>query len=241
MHYYPHHIGDFIKETANLNDHQLATYLRMIWAYYLDEKPFDNDCESIAFAVRSDEKTVHLLLKHYFELIEDKWHQKRCDREIEHYKSNSEKGRKAAEARWNKHNQKQQTQSEGNADAMHMHTKTDANAMVFNANQEPRTKNHNVEQKTDNASATQKPNSNGSRLPDGWRPSDKGVQYCKDKRPDLDVAETIEAFCDYWRSVPGAKGRKVDWELTWKTWVRTQRQTFNKPSRPSDDLFAGAV
>ena len=141
MHYYPHHIGDFIKETANLNDHQLATYLRMIWAYYLDENPLPDDCERIAFAVRSDEKTVRVLLKHYFELIDGKWHQKRCDKEIEHYKLNSEKGRKAAEARWQKHSQNQSTKSERNADAMHTHTKTDAFASLSDANQEPRTKN----------------------------------------------------------------------------------------------------
>lgn len=141
MHYYPHHIGDFVKETSNLNDHQLATYLRMIWAYYLDEKPLPDDCERIAFAVRSDEKTVRVILKHYFELHDDGWHQNRCDKEIEHYRSNSEKAKKAADARWNKHNQKQQMQSERNADVMHMHTKTDAYAMVFDANQEPITKN----------------------------------------------------------------------------------------------------
>lgn len=158
MHYYPHHIGDFIKDTANLNDHQMATYLRMIWTYYTEEQPLPDDCDGIAFAMRSDEKTVHLLLRHYFDLQADGWHQKRCDQHIEHFHSNSEKGRKAAVARWSKNKQKmpnecignadarrkkdsskEQTQCKRNANAMHMHTKTDANAMVFDSNQQPTT------------------------------------------------------------------------------------------------------
>jgi uncharacterized protein YdaU (DUF1376 family) len=201
MHYYPHHIGDFIKETANLNDHQLATYLRMVWGYYLDEKPFDNDCESIAFAVRSDEKTVRLLLKHYFELTDDKWHQKRCDREIEHYRSNSEKGRKAAEARWNKHNQKQQTQSNSNADAMHMHTKTDANATFFNANQEPRTKNHI---NTKAATGVAKPDGVSKEL---WSEFNK---ICKSKNKPIGELVLKKLY-----SEADKAGWSIDRALTW--------------------------
>ena len=35
--------------------------------------------------------------------------------------------------------------------------------------------------------------------------------------------EDHEAFCDYWRTVPGARGLKVDWEATWRTWMRRAR------------------
>ena len=125
MFYYQHHIGDFIKDTANLDDHQLATYLRMMWIYYTDETPFDDDPESIAFAVRSDEKTVRLLLKHFFDKSVDKWHHNRCDREIDGYKQKSEKARGSANARWS------------NAKAMRTHNERTANEPVLDANQEP--------------------------------------------------------------------------------------------------------
>jgi len=129
MHYYQHHIGDFIKDTTNLDDHQLATYLRMLWVYYTEEKPFDDDLESIAFAMRSDEKTVHLLLRHFFEKSVDKWHHNRCDREIAKYHAKSESAAKSANARWN------------NAKAMRTHTERNTNESVFDANQEPITNN----------------------------------------------------------------------------------------------------
>lgn len=243
MHFYPHHIGDFIKDTANLNDHQLATYLRMIWTYYLSEKPFKDDCEGIAFAMRSDEKTVHLLLRHYFDLQEDGWHQKRCDQQIKHYQSNSEKGRKAAEARWskNKHkmpnecignadarrkkdSSKEQTQSERNADAMHMHTKTGADAMVFDSNQEPITNNQYKETTTGRSAPK------GTRLPSDWELPDEYAKFCREQRPDLNPYHVADQFKDYWHSVAGQKGVKADWLATWRNWIRNQKTENKKPN-----------
>lgn len=135
MHYYQHHIGDFLKDTANLDDHQIATYLRMIWSYYGSEKPFEDDCEGIAFAVRSDEKTVRLILKHYFELVDGAWHHNRCDREIAQYHSKAKKARESANARWK------------NAKAMRPHSEGNANEPKNDANQEPRTNNQYKDQK----------------------------------------------------------------------------------------------
>jgi uncharacterized protein YdaU (DUF1376 family) len=82
VHYYPHHIGDFLKDAGHLTNEQLGIYLKMIWRYYLQEGPLPDDCESIAFAVGSDEKTVRLLLKHYFVLTDEGWRQLRCDKVI---------------------------------------------------------------------------------------------------------------------------------------------------------------
>ena len=148
MHYYPHHIGDFIKDTANLNDHQMVTYLRMIWAYYAEEKPFPDDCEGIAFAMRSDEKTVHLLLRHYFELQDDGWHHTRCDRVLEDIYSKSAKARDAAQKRWAKEKNTMHNQCDGNADAMRTHKAEHADASTFNATQYPIPNTYKEEKKT---------------------------------------------------------------------------------------------
>jgi uncharacterized protein YdaU (DUF1376 family) len=129
MFYYSHHIGDFIKDTSNLDDHQLATYLRLLWIYYTEEKPLTDDVDDLAFAVRSDEKTVRLLLRHFFQNVGNDWHHNRCDREIAEYHGKSEKARNSANARWK------------NAKAMQTHSERNANEPVFNANQEPITKN----------------------------------------------------------------------------------------------------
>lgn len=36
---------------------------------------------------------------------------------------------------------------------------------------------------------------------------------------------------DYWLSVAGAKGRKVDWQRTWRNWMRREHE--RRISRPS--------
>jgi uncharacterized protein YdaU (DUF1376 family) len=129
MHYYTHHIGDFLKDAGHLSNDQMGVYLRMLWRYYLDEKPLQDDCESIAFAMRSDEKTVRLILRHFFVLHDDGWRHNRCDKEIARYHEKSGKASESANARWK------------NAKAMRTHTERIADAPVFDANQEPITNN----------------------------------------------------------------------------------------------------
>ena len=129
MHYYRHHIGDFLKDTGHLSNDQMGVYLRMLWRYYLDEKPLKDDCESIAFAMRSDAKTVSLILHHFFVLQEDGWRHKRCDKEIADYHEKKGKAANSANARWS------------NANAMRTHTERNADAPVLDANQEPITNN----------------------------------------------------------------------------------------------------
>ena len=42
--------------------------------------------------------------------------------------------------------------------------------------------------------------------------------------------EIEETFRDYWVAQPGQKGRKADWEATWRNWVRNQKKTLQRPS-----------
>lgn len=39
-----------------------------------------------------------------------------------------------------------------------------------------------------------------------------------------DALEEGECFADYWRSQPGQKGVKTDWQATWRNWVRRSRR-----------------
>jgi uncharacterized protein YdaU (DUF1376 family) len=130
MHYYQHHIGDFVRDTSRLTDSQCMAYLRLIWMYYDTEKPLPDDAEGLAFQVGASDQDVRLILKHYFEIDGNLHHHKRCDKEIADYHSKKEKAAKSANARWN------------NPNAMRTHTERIANERVLDANQEPRTKNH---------------------------------------------------------------------------------------------------
>lgn len=69
----------------------------------------------------------------------------------------------------------------------------------------------------------------GARLPDDWLLPEAWAVWARGKRPDLDIAEQGEKFADHWRATPGAKGRKTDWEATWRNWIRNERVGQAKP------------
>ena len=106
MHYYQHHIGDFIKATARLTDGQSMAYLRLLWMYYDTEKPLKPDSKILAFQIGASVEETELLLESFFWLSESGWHHTRCDQEIKEYREFLEKksnaGRASAERR--KHN-----------------------------------------------------------------------------------------------------------------------------------------
>ena len=105
MHYYQHHIGDFIKATARLTDTQSMAYLRLLWMYYDSEKPLKPDIKVLAFQIGASAEETELLLESFFWLAENGWHHTRCDQEIAEYRSfldkKSNAGKASAERRKN--------------------------------------------------------------------------------------------------------------------------------------------
>lgn len=57
-----------------------------------------------------------------------------------------------------------------------------------------------------------------SRLPDGWQPDE--VFAKSEGLSSGEIAREAEKFRDYWRGQPGQRGVKLDWQATWKNWVR---------------------
>jgi uncharacterized protein YdaU (DUF1376 family) len=98
MHYYQHHIGDFIKATARLTDGQSMAYLRLLWMYYDSEKPLKPDTKVLAFQIGATIEETELLLDSFFWLAESGWHHTRCDQEIAEYRSFLEKKSNAGKA-----------------------------------------------------------------------------------------------------------------------------------------------
>ena len=105
MHYYQHHIGDFIKATARLTDTQSMAYLRLLWMYYDSEKPLKPDAKVLAFQIGATVEETELLLESFFWLADNGWHHTRCDQEIAEYRAfldkKSNAGKASAERRKN--------------------------------------------------------------------------------------------------------------------------------------------
>ena len=63
----------------------------------------------------------------------------------------------------------------------------------------------------------------GKRLDPLWMLPKAWGDWAMQKFPNLterEVADEAERFRDYWISIPGAKGRKIDWAATWRNWCR---------------------
>lgn len=60
----------------------------------------------------------------------------------------------------------------------------------------------------------------GSRLPDGWSPTEEDLSWARQERPGVDLRSETEAFRDYWKAKAGKDGVKLDWSATWRNWIR---------------------
>jgi hypothetical protein len=56
----------------------------------------------------------------------------------------------------------------------------------------------------------------GSRLPTPFLVTKEMRAWATEKAPHVNLESATEDFCNYWRALPGARGRKLDWVLTWK-------------------------
>lgn len=61
----------------------------------------------------------------------------------------------------------------------------------------------------------------GSRLPEGWAPSQAVRDFgLSNGLAEAEIAQAVDEFRDYWRGVPGARGRKLDWDATLRNRLR---------------------
>jgi len=60
----------------------------------------------------------------------------------------------------------------------------------------------------------------GSRLPEEWMPSQEGLNFAESKLGNPRTTLELDKFRDHWKSKGVAR---VDWEATWRNWVRNCR------------------
>ena len=64
----------------------------------------------------------------------------------------------------------------------------------------------------------------GSRLAQDFILPDDWEYWANKQRPELNAKLVADQFKDYWIAQPGQKGVKLDWEATWRNWVRNTTQ-----------------
>ena len=81
------------------------------------------------------------------------------------------------------------------------------------------------------ATAVAKPKK-GTRLPADWFPArtDGNVNLEAGHSSEF-LTRELEKFRDYWAAAPGQKGVKLDWDATWRNWLRSSEDYGTARSR----------
>lgn len=89
MNYFEFHIGDYAEATGHLSIIEDGAYSRLLRKCYSTERALPPDICAVQrlVAARSEEErsAVESVLREFFELRDDGWHQPRCDRDIANY------------------------------------------------------------------------------------------------------------------------------------------------------------
>ena len=64
--------------------------------------------------------------------------------------------------------------------------------------------------------------SRGSRIPPNWTPTPKDYAFASSEGMTREeINREADRFRDHWKSTPGKGGCKLDWEATWRNWIRS--------------------
>lgn len=226
MHFYAHHIGDFLKDTSSLTPEESYYYLRLIWLYYDTEKPLPDDIPSLAFKIgaRGKDDLVRNLIQIYFRYDSDlKSHtHQRIEDEIRKYQGKAASAKRANQIRW------------GSEKNVKSDVKSDAKQIVT-INQEPVTINQ--EPVTNNQEPVTKDKQNNSLSTD-TKPTKIDINFSynqkhKDLAQELNLAIDLERdkFVDYYLNKTNKKF--LDWDAAFRNWLRKAAE-FAKTAKTSN-------
>lgn len=130
----------------------------------------------------------------------------------------SEKRSKAAKARW---------EGEANSNASRMQSALQ-NEDVCNAERER-------EKEIPKPKGLGGPRKRATRIPDGWTPSDELANAMLAECPTVNQQAEHRKFVDYWTGKSGKDATKVDWNATYRNWIRRAGENAPQQNLSSSD------
>jgi hypothetical protein len=67
------------------------------------------------------------------------------------------------------------------------------------------------------------PRKRGQRLDPKWVPSEETRSLMADQCPSVDLRAEHDKFIDYWTAKAGRDATKLDWDATWRNWIRNAK------------------
>ncbi len=125
MHYYTFNIGDYMRDTAHLDEMEDLAYRRMLDLCYLKESPLPSSIPEIAklIRMRTHSESIANVLQEFFVLTESGYQNSKVDTVLTKIYDKSAKAKSSAEKRW-------QNQQHKNANALPSNSERNADGML---------------------------------------------------------------------------------------------------------------
>ena len=219
----PLYVGDYLGDTQRLTTEQHGAYLLLILDYWRNGPAPDDDAilQQITKLDKAGWKKHRPALARLFQIDSGEWKHKRIDAELNNATANAErrtdKAKKGAAARWGKHDA-----SSENAmpEQCSEHAPSMPEAMLVEcAPPSPSP----VRRTPDKSGVTAQ---RANRLPKGFVVPPDWIAWAKSERSWTNAECRTEAanFVDFWNAKAGRDGTKLDWQATWRNWVRNSRR-----------------
>lgn len=216
MHYYSFNIGDYTKDTMHLTDMEDLAYRRMMDLYYSREKPLPESAEEIArlIRMRTHSECIANVLRDFFVLEDDGYHQLRIDCEISAFQEKSEKAKQSALSRWKKTKKNQKVTKTCERIASAVETQCEGNAK-----QEPINNKHKTINKV-----------SGRFTPPTLQ---EVILYCRERQNIVDPNKFINHYeANGWMR---GKNKIKDWKACVRTWEENNNKN-NHPQQPKREM-----
>jgi uncharacterized protein YdaU (DUF1376 family) len=219
--YMPLYIADYLTDAAHLTAAEHGAYLLLIMNYWQRGAPLPDDDRKlcrIAKMTPAEWEEASLNVREFFQSVDGFLHHKRIDAELQKAVEKSAKARQSANAR---HAPVLQADSERDANAER--SQIEGNALKVKV----KDKDISLDIPPQNPSGSSPPTNSksvrssrlGTRLPEGWTPSDSGwAKACELLGRDRAERE-LQKLHAWAANASDAKGLKRDWEKTWNGWV----------------------
>lgn len=211
------YVGDYLADTLDLTTEQHGAYLLLLMTMWRHDAKLPNDHAKLARIARVSARRWHLVwseIQHFFYVDGGEIRNKRLDREHQKAVSISEK-RSASGA------------AGGRAKAL-----KNKEANIAKATDLPQHSQKPEPDKKEEPNGSSK--KTGSRLPADWHlPDEWAVWAVGHGMTEAAARREADRFRDYWVSKPGQGGVKLDWQATWRNWIRTAMQAEAAKPRPT--------
>jgi len=208
-------VADFVGDTLDLDAKEIGAYMLILMTMWGRDGYLPNDEKKLQRVARCgrDWPRVWGAIGHYFTVEGDQITQLRLRLELQKVAAKREVNAQSG-ARG------------GHAKALKDKEAALANATVSPQQPEPYLEPYKKEQKEEGKPSSKK--SIGERLSGEWfLPMEWGEWAVNEGLSINQIRAQADTFKDYWIAQPGAKGRKTDWQATWRNWIRKSREREN--------------